>query len=301
MRMKYAIYVIMAGCLWGILSIFIRVLNAVGFTSMECVALRAAFTAVVLFGYLVVRDRNKLRIRLSHILYFCGTGICSIVFFNFCYFQAIHIIGGAAVPALLLYTAPIFVMILSAIFFKEKITGQKVIALVLTFLGLGIVTGAFGGGERVSVTAVMLGLGSGLGYALYSIFGKFVVDFYDSVTITFYTFLIAAAVTVPTSGVLKHMDSLWNGTVLLALAGLAVVSTVFPFLLYTKGLKGIEAGKASILATAEPFAAAIVGGLFFHETFTWTKITGMIMIVVAILYLNLWNDRFSEKKKENGC
>lgn len=203
--MKYAVYVIAAGILWGILSVFINVLNAVGFTSMECVALRAAITAGVLFFYLLLRDREKLKIRPLHLLYFVGTGVCSIVFFNFCYFKAIAVIGGAAVPALLLYTAPIFVMILSAICFKERITVQKIIALVLTFVGLGIVTGAFGGGESISVTAILLGLGSGLGYALYSIFGKFVVDKYDSLTITFYTFLIAAAVAVPTSGVVLHL------------------------------------------------------------------------------------------------
>ena len=87
--MKYAVYVIAAGILWGILSVFINVLNAVGFTSMECVALRAAITAGVLFFYLLLRDREKLKIRPLHLLYFVGTGVCSIVFFNFCYFKAI--------------------------------------------------------------------------------------------------------------------------------------------------------------------------------------------------------------------
>lgn len=287
MTMKYAAYVILAGCLWGILSVFINVLNGAGFRSMECVALRAALTAVILLILLLLRDRQKLKIRPAHLFYFAGTGICSIVFFNFCYFQSIALIGGAAVPALLLYTAPVFVMILSAIFFKERITVHKVIALVLTFLGLGIVTGAFGGGETVSATAILLGLGSGLGYALYSIFGKFVVDKYDSLTITFYTFLIAAVVAVPTSGVLTHLSLLCDMRVFLAAVGLAFVSTVLPFLLYTKGLTGIEAGKASILATVEPFTAAIIGGIFFHETFTAAKITGMVLIVAAILYLNL--------------
>lgn len=295
--MKYAIYVIAAGILWGILSVFINVLNAVGFTSMECVALRAAITAGVLFFYLLLRDREKLKIRPLHLLYFVGTGVCSIVFFNFCYFKAIAVIGGAAVPALLLYTAPIFVMILSAICFKERITIQKIIALVLTFVGLGIVTGAFVGGESISVTAILLGLGSGLGYALYSIFGKFVVDKYDSLTITFYTFLIAAAVAVPTSGVVLHLGALCQIKPLFATAALAVVSTVLPFLLYTKGLKGIEAGKASILATVEPFTAAIIGVIFFHETFTLAKIIGMLLIVASILYLNLG----AGKKDSHKC
>ena len=71
-----------------------------------------------------------MKIKLKDIPLFCGTGICSIVFFNFCYFQSIEIIGGAAIPALLLYTAPIFVMFMSLFLFKENITVKKVIRKV---------------------------------------------------------------------------------------------------------------------------------------------------------------------------
>lgn len=285
--MRHTVYVIMAGCLWGIISIFVNILKTVGFNSLQCVAIRAFLAAVILFFYLLVADRAKLRIAWKDIKYFIGTGICSIVLFNYCYFEAIEQIGGAAIPALLLYTAPIFVMVLSAVFFREKITGKKVAALLLTFAGLGFVTGAFTGGEKVSMAALFLGLGSGFGYALYSIFGKLVVNKYDAVTITFYTFAVAAVGVVPMSGVVSKIDLFLDIKCMIATLGLACFSTVFPFLLYTKGLRGMEAGKASILATIEPFVAAIVGVLFFKEVFTVPKTIGMLLIVVAIVYLNL--------------
>jgi len=123
--MRHTIYVIVAGCLWGIISIFVNSLKSMGFNSLQCVAIRTFFAAVILFLYLFVTDKRKLRIAWKDIKYFIGTGICSIVLFNYCYFEAIEQIGGAAVPALLLYTAPIFVMVLSAIFFREKITRKK--------------------------------------------------------------------------------------------------------------------------------------------------------------------------------
>lgn len=285
--MKNVIYIVLAGSLWGIISIFIQVLNSLGFASMQCVAIRAFFTALILLIYLLIVEPKKLKIKIKDIKYFIGTGIFSIVLFNFCYFESIDLIGGAAIPALLLYTAPIFVMILSAILFYEKITGKKLVALVLTFIGLGFVTGAFTGKQEVSIGAFILGLGSGFGYALYSIFGKLVTDKYDAVTITFYTFLIAAIGSIPFSGVVNHMDMLINARGMIASLGLAFFSTVLPFLLYTKGLKGIEAGKASILATVEPFVAAIVGVVVFHEIFTVSKVIGMVLIVVAIVYLNV--------------
>lgn len=292
--MKDTIYIILAAGLWGIISIFINILNDIGFNSLQCVAVRAVFTALILLIYFCITDKAKLKIKFKDIKYFIGTGIFSIVFFNYCYFEAIEIIGGSSIPALLLYTAPIFVMILSAVFFHEKITVKKVIALVMTFIGLGFVTGAFTGGETLSIKALLLGLGAGLGYALYSIFGKLVVDRYDAITITFYTFIVASIGVVPVAGLLEHINLLLNMRGVIAVLGLAFFCTVFPFLLYTKGLCTIEASKASILATIEPFVATIVGGVLFHEKFTIPKIIGMLLIIVAIVYLNI-----SEISKEN--
>ena len=295
--MKYSVFVILAGCLWGLISIFIEIMNEAGFTSMQCVALRAVFTVIILFLYILISDRSKFKIRIRHIPCFLGTGILSIVFFNFCYFRCIELTGSAAVPALLMYTAPVFVMLLSAVFFRERITIHKVIAMCLTFVGLGIVTGAFTGGAGVSMAAILYGLGAGLGYALYSIFGKIVADKYDPVTITFYTFLIAAIASIPLSGVAVNLQPLADTKVFLtAIIGLALVSTVLPFLFYTKGLAGIEAGKASILATVEPVMAAIVGAVYFHEEFTVSKVLGILLVLAAIVYLNIGGRRSTKKR-----
>ena len=284
--MKYSVYVILAGILWGVISIFINILSAAGFTSMQCVALRAFFTVLMLFFYILITDRSKFKVRLRDLPCFLGTGILSIVFFNFCYFRCIEIMGSSAVPALLMYTAPVFVMLLSAVFFREKITLRKVIAVIAVIIGLGIVTGAFTGGN-VTAAAMLFGLGAGLGYSLYSIFGKFVVDKYDSVTITFYTFLVASFVSVPASGVVSSAAYLADFKIITVVLALALISTVLPFLFYTRGLSGMEAGKASILATVEPVTAAIVGAVFFHESFTISKIAGMLIILSAIVYLNI--------------
>lgn len=285
--MKNALCVIGASVLWGIISLFVSGLSALGFSSMQVVAIRVFCAAVMLVAFLSVRDSAQLKVRLRDLPLFVGTGLCSIVFFNFCYFEAIKVIGGAAVPALLLYTAPIFVMALSLVLFKEQLTVRKVGALVVTLVGLVLVTGAFAGGEALSPYAVLLGLGSGLGYALYSIFGKFLISRYSAATITTYTFVVASVFAVPVSGVMGNVASLAAPSGLLSALGLSLVSTVIPFLLYTKGLRGIEAGKASILATAEPFIAAVVGVVCFHEALTPTKLAGMALILIAVVLLNL--------------
>lgn len=291
---KNALYIIVAGTLWGIISIFVNQLRIIGFNSMQVVSIRVLFSALVLVFYLLIKDRQQLKIKLKDIPLFIGTGVGSIIFFNYCYFEAIDIIGGASIPALLLYTAPIFVMILSVILFKEKITKKKLISLVMTFLGLALVTGAFSSSDKISIFALLLGLGSGLGYALYSIFGKFLVDKYSAITITTYTFVVATIFSVPFSGIVQNFDLLISLKGILSALALAVVSTVLPFLLYTKGLYGMEAGKASILATVEPFVATIVGVLFFKETMTSFKIIGMLLVLLAIIILNV-NKKSTDK------
>ena len=287
MKFTKGLFILAAGALWGLISIFVNALKGLGLNSIQCVAVRVLISAVIMLIYILIKDKSLLKIKIRDIGYFVGTGILSIVFFNFCYFEAIEQIGGAAVPALLLYMAPVFVMMISLFVFKEKITVKKLAALLLTIIGLCFVTGAFTGGEKISLYAFMLGIGSGLGYALYSIFGKLLAKKYSSLTITAYTFIVASVAVVPFSGVITKIHLLFNPMGAFASLGLAIISTVLPYLLYTNGLKGMEAGKASILATIEPLVAAVVGVVIFHEEITFAKAAGMVFIVLAIVVLNL--------------
>ena len=157
----------------------------------------------------------------------------------------------------------------------------------MTIIGLCFITGVFSQEVNLSGKAILLGLGAGFGYALYSIFSKMIIDKYEAVTIITYTFIVATIGSIPLSGVIYHVDELLSLQAIIAIIGLAIFCTVMPFLLYTTGLKKLEAGKASILATIEPIVSAIVGLIFFQEVFDLTKILGMICIISAILILNL--------------
>ena len=287
--MRNLCFVLSAGALWGIISIFVSQLQAAGLTSMEVVAVRAVSAAFFLFLWILARGVRRLKLSARDLLWFLGMGIGSIVCFNYCYFEAIELVGGAAVPALLLYTAPAFVMLLSALLFHERLTRQKVLALVVIFFGLALVTGAFGGGQAVTPLAVLFGLGSGFGYALYSIFGKFVAGRYAPDIITFYTFLIAAIAAVPLSGISAHASLLLSWEPLLLSAGLGLLCTVLPFLFYTIGLSGMEAGSASLAATIEPVVAALVGIVYFGEHFTISEGIGIFLVLAAIVGMQLHN------------
>ena len=283
---KYTASVITAGCLWGLMGLFTRTLATYGVDSTGAIVLRCGIAALLFAVTLFVRDPKQFRIRLKDIWCFIGTGICSLVFFNYCYFNAIQQTS-LAVAALLLYTAPVFVMLMSLLCFGEAFTRTKALALLLTFSGCACVTGVFGSSLTLTLSGLLYGLGSGFGYALYSIFGKYAVRKYSSLTITAYTFYLALAASWPLADFDYQRLAAIDMPSIVSALGLGLLCAVLPYLLYTKGLEQIEAGQASILATIEPFVAAAVGVIFFAEALTPVKIIGMGLIFAAIAVLNI--------------
>ena len=286
MEKKAYLNIIAAATLWGCIGIFLKLLSAAGFSSMENVAIRSTLSALIYGIYLAFRDPSALKISPRHWYYFFGSGVCSLVFFNWCYFNTISR-SSMAVAAVLLYTSPVFVTFLSAIFFRESITRLKLCALALTFAGCALVTGLFPLGQQsLSPSTLLLGLGAGFGYGLYSIFCKFALVRYQSSTVTFYTFLFAALASLPLSGIFRHLPLLLDWKAAAGGLGISVLCCILPYLLYTEGLNHAEAGKAAIMATIEPFVAALIGIFIFREDITPFKLSGMALIFFAILLLN---------------
>ena len=286
--MKHYFLIALAGVLWGTLTLIFKALDAAGITALQAVLVRNGFAALILWSVLAVRKPSALKLkRPAHLLYFVGNGMVSLAFFSACYYICIAE-AGVGIAALLLYTAPAFIMLLSAPLFKEKITPRKLCALAMTIFGCGLVTGAFTGAMTLTPYALLIGLCSGLGYALYTIFGKYALRHYDSLTITAYTVLFAALGVLPFcnfGGVVSILSS--DPSLLLAGVASAVLCTIIPYLSYTKGLTAVEGGKASIIASVEPVVAAAIGFIFFNEGMPPAKLIGMALVLCAILLLNL--------------
>ncbi|MDY6269374.1 MAG: EamA family transporter [Selenomonadaceae bacterium] len=273
-----AFCVAIAGILWGIIGLFVRALGDAHLTSMDIVGARAIVAAGLLFVLLALFDRKSLHLCLRDVWCFLGTGIGSIVFFNYCYFTAVRMMSLAS-AAVLLYTAPAFVMVLTRVFFGEAFTRRKLCSFVLTFFGCVLVTGVLGSETPLSVAGILFGLGSGLGYGLYTIFGKFAMDRgYSAQGITFYTFLVAASAMNGTSAIFAAAQT----PSLPYMLGLGALSTVLPFLLYTLGLRTLSGSRASILASIEPVTAAILGIAAYGETMQPMTLAGVILVLVGI-------------------
>ena len=117
MKLLAVCSILIAGTLWGTIGIFVRTLSEMEFGSMELVALRSFVTLIAMGIYLLLFKRDRFRVRFKDLWCFAGTGILSILFFNFCYFTTINLTS-LATASILLYTAPVIVMLLSLLLFR---------------------------------------------------------------------------------------------------------------------------------------------------------------------------------------
>lgn len=288
MKKAAPLLIILAGCLWGTMGLFVRRLNLMGLSSMEIVELRGILAVIILFPVILLWDRKQLKLKPKNLPPLISSGIFSILFFNFCYFSTIALMD-LSTAAILLYTAPIFVMLLSLILFHERLSVRKVAALILAFAGCCLVSGLGGGSAKLSTAGLLLGLGSGLGYALYSIFSRYSLNQgLGSMGITVYTFLFSSIGGLFLADFSVYATALReHGLAFIAFALLyTLVTTVLPYLLYTAGLKHVENGSASVMASIEPVVATILGFFVFGEAPSLRSITGIVLVLGALCLLN---------------
>ncbi|MBQ9346694.1 MAG: EamA family transporter [Oscillibacter sp.] len=301
--------ILSGAALWGIIGVWNRALMARGLSPMEIVTVRTTGGMLLLCALFLFRDWSVFLVKREHLKYFFGTGVISVVLFTLCYFSC-QSICSLAVASILLYTAPSFVVILSAILWREPVTVKKLWALALTLCGCALVCGIFSGGLTVTAAGILLGLGAGFFYALYSIFGRYALAHYPPMTVVVWTFLFAGPASLAVTGLSMLLSGGMDGTsglaasglvavtpaasglagladpvTLLLALGLAAFSTAVPYVLYTEGLAKVEAGKASIMASLEPVVASLAGVLLFHEPMGAATVLGIGCVLAGVWIL----------------
>lgn len=291
---KGYLLIILAASFWGTLGVFGKELTRIGFHSFEIAFVRA-FGALVLLSIIsIIKDPKIFKIKFKDIKYFIGTGVLSFVLMNSCYFIAINETS-LSVAAILLYTAPAMVMLLSIILFNEKITKKKILSLIMTFIGCVLVVDLFNVNTTITSRGIFFGLGSGLGYALYTIFGRYALKKYRTMTVTLYTFLFASLGLFPLINVQKITALYSTQDAFIFSFLLMTIAAIIPYLLYTKGLSEITPSKASITATFEPVVASFLGIILYNEVLNFNKILGMIFVISAIYILKASKKKIIEK------
>lgn len=298
---SYVFAVLLSGIFWGFSCLFVSYIKEhTALSSVQITAVRIILAAIVLNVCLIIKGKGfslyKMSVRSLALTAFAG--IFSVLSMCLFYYSCM-VETSAALSVILLYTAPLFVMIMSLFLFKEKLNAQKIAAFVIAIVGCALVSGILSG-SKISATGIFFGIMSGFTYSLYGIFTAFFMkENKDTLVFTTLSFTFAAigaaAISKPWE-IVSITRSLDNIPVMLAFyLMLAVCTAVIPFFLYSKGLEGIKPDTASILAFSEPLTACLVGTLILGQKMDVFGVVGIVCVCGAIVILNV------NFKKRNAC
>ncbi len=292
MAKKFApLLIVLAGCMWGTISLFVIYFDQMQITDNIAKLFIRCFGAVLMLSIFVLfYNKSLFKIKLKDIWIFILNGIIGTFGFNVLFYYNIATTS-ANFATVLLYTSPVWVTIISAIIFKEKVTPRKLAGLILCVIGCAFVSGLIGGLDAFSVTGLLIGLGSGLGYGLYTIFtGVAIRKGYEALTINVWTFLFATIGCIIFGvdfGQLGHAISLQPGFSIFYMLIYAAISSAVPFALYNIGLKYVEGGRAAIMAAVDPVVGTIGALILFAQMPTVYAWIGMVLVLAALVVLNL--------------
>ena len=274
---------ILTGVCFGSIGIFIRFFSEAGFNNMAILSTRNAISALILFLFLLVYDRELLKCKVRDLPILLGGGFIGMTLTNV-FFNVAVLNLSLGFAGVLIGLSPVYVVFIAAFLFKEKVTRRKLLGMILAIIGVIMVSGVVDSGITFTAAGLAAGLLSGLFYGMTSIFTKIAIGRgYKGLTITFYALLITALTTAPFSnwGVVAAYTAASPLSHSLLMIAHAVIGAALPYLMLNVSLKHIEAGKASILTSSEPVSAMLFGFFVYHEPMTVISAAGMAIAVTA--------------------
>ncbi len=276
-----ALLVVAAAALWATFGIFAKRLYAAGFTPLELASVRTfvAFFAVLVFAIAV---RAPLRVTRGNLVFLAAYGIVGFALFEVVFLAALEDLP-VTVGAALLYTAPAFVVLIARFTLAEPVDAGRLAALALVLVGVVLVTGAArtlaGEGSTLPVRGIVLGLGAGLSYAIYTVFSKAAMQRTSPLVALVWSFgaasLVLAVLAPPFEPLARQPAALP------LLIGLGLVPTLLPYALFLRALRWLRASAASMIASVEPVIAAALAVLLLGERPLPEQGIGILCIVVA--------------------
>lgn len=278
-RLRGVFEIALSGFGFGFLGVFGKLLFASGLTIGELLAFRFLLAALFLFAGLLLGARHRLRLSLKQIGICALLGILGYAVFSTLYFRALQGVS-VALASMLLYTYPVMVTLGVRFIFSEPLSRAQWLALPLTITGLLILLN--GEAHISSYWAVTAGLGAALCYTIYILASSRLQADIDPLSSGFYVIGFAGlghlAFHHPDLSHIMHLTvSQW-----LWIAGIALVSTVGPMVLFLSGLQKIGNAQASLISTMEPLTAAVAGAMLFGEKLTVLQLIGGVLILASL-------------------
>jgi DME family drug/metabolite transporter len=280
---------------WATSGIFVQFVVADSDVSALALAFwRDLFTFLVLLVGVGALRPDLLRVRRRDLSWLIGMGASLGTFHVF--WNLGVLLNGAAVATVQQAAMPIIVAVVAWVIWREPLTWNKILAIVLTFVGTVLVSGLYvadadiaDADVRSQAELTLAGLLAGMGipftYAAWTLFAKKAREQYGPLTILTFGFGFGALALFPFQ---FFTPQPWPvpGLSWLWFAGLIAISTILPFTLYTFGLGRLPASVVSILAMTEIPIVAVYAYFILGERMSADQILGSVLVVGGILLLS---------------
>ncbi len=289
--------VFLAAAMWGTLGLFFTALHDFGVQALTIAFLRAAVPGAILFIVLLVTDHRALVVSRGALAFFALFGLVGIAAFYIVNVEAV-ILTNVPTASVMLYTAPAWVTLFAWRVWGESLTGRKILALVVVWVGILLVARFYDPAQiRLNGAGTFVAISTGIAYALYTIFSKFAVKQHAPTIAVMYSLLFGALFLLPTQFLpIPARDELVgegfaplarNQNAWVILAGLCFGPTLGSYVLYNVGLRHIPASNASVVASVEPVVAALLGWFVLGQMLEIWQWVGGILIVASAVWLSL--------------
>lgn len=287
MKIKGIIFILLACFFWGTVGVFNNSLTKCGYDSVSLASIRCIISAITLWIYIAFKNEKNVKISFKQLLSVGGEGV-SFYIMAVLYFISI-VKTSPATASVLITTAPIMVVVFSVIFWKEKLTLNKILAIVFSIIGCALISGLINQ-AKFNLFGIFAGFLAAFAYAAYSIFTKISLkQKTDSEANIAYSFLFSALAALvyknPIDLFQKVVSSSLNEIFLLL--GMSLVTGALAGLMYTKGMKILPAGMAACFAGVEPLISTTLSVVFLGEKLKFDAVIGIVLILTAVTILSI--------------
>jgi len=263
---------------FGAMPVFARIAYADGVDLPTLLFLRFLFAGLLMAGVMAGRGLHWPRGRSRVLLVAMGAGAYAGQ--AFCYFGALHY-ASAGLTALLLYLYPVIVTLVSAVLARQRLSRQRLFAVLAALAGTGL---AVGGSLAGRALGIVLGLGAALIYSVYILIGERVTRSEGAIESATVVMLSGAAV--------YGLALLWRGPALpasgtgwMAVGVIALFSTVLAIVGFLAAMQRLGAADAATFSTLEPVITVVLAALFLGEAMGLGQALGGLVILLAVIVL----------------
>ena len=186
-----------------------------------------------------------------------------------------------ALATLCYYMAPILVVLVSPILFRERITVKKAVCVAVALVGMLLVSGVLRGGGVQDVRGVLFGLAAAVLYASIVLTNKKLTRT-DGLSRTILQLLTAGVVLIPYVLLTENVTALeWSGGTIPMLLVAGLVFTALTYTMYFTAIPGLRAQTVALGSYIDPVVAVLISALFLHEPMSAAEWIGAVLILGA--------------------